>query len=210
MRLPISAAFLAIALAATPAAPPPGAPRTLVFFGDSLTAGYGLEDPANDAYPALIQRRIDAAGLHWRVVNAGLSGETSAGGLRRVEWVLRQPVDIFVLALGSNDGLRGIDPAATRANLAAIIRRVRATQPAARIVLVGMRVPTNMGDDYERAFAGIFPRVASEEGVALIPFLLEGVGGRPELNQADGMHPTAAGHQIVADTLWRTLQPLLK
>jgi acyl-CoA thioesterase-1 len=144
------------------------------------------------------------------VVNAGLSGETTAGGLRRVAWVLRQPVGIFVLALGANDGLRGTDPAVTRANLAAIVRFVRKEQPAARIVLAGMRVPTNMGDDYARAFAEVFPAVASQERVALIPFLLDGVGGRPELNQGDGMHPTAAGDKVVAETVWRVLLPLLK
>jgi acyl-CoA thioesterase-1 len=184
-------------------------PRTIVFFGDSLTAGYGLEDPADESYPAQIGKRIAAAGLPWRVVNAGLSGDTTAGGERRLDWVLRQPVDIFVLELGANDGLRGLEPAATRTNLEAIAERVRARYPAATIVLAGMKMPPTLGEDYTRSFAAIFPRVAQEEHLLLIPFLLEGVGGRPELNQADGLHPTAAGASLVADTVWRVLRPLL-
>jgi acyl-CoA thioesterase-1 len=188
----------------------PGADvRTIVFFGDSLTAGYGLESPAAEAYPALIGQKLAAAGLPWRVVNAGLSGDTSAGGERRLDWVLRQPVDIFVLALGANDGLRGFDPAVTRANLEAIVERVRSRYPAAKIVLAGMRMPPNLGEDYTRAYAATFPRVAAEEHVALIPFLLAGVGGNPALTQPDGLHPTAAGDAIMADTVWQTLQPLL-
>jgi len=183
--------------------------RTIVFFGDSLTAGYGLENPAAEAYPALIAGKIAAAGLPWRVVNAGVSGDTSAGGERRIDWVLRQPVDILVLALGANDGLRGIDPAVTRANLDAIIDRVHTRQPSARVVLAGMQMPPSLGQDYAKSYAAIFPAVAREEHVPLIPFLLEGVGGRPELNQADGMHPTAAGDAIVAETVWRVLRPLL-
>jgi len=210
LRFTALASLLAVSLSAVAPGVRAAESRTIVFFGDSLTAGYGLDSPESEAYPALIQRRIDAEGLPWRVVNAGLSGETTAGGLRRVAWVLRQPVGIFVLALGANDGLRGTDPAVTRANLAAIVRFVRKEQPAARIVLAGMRVPTNMGDDYARAFAEVFPAVASQERVALIPFLLDGVGGRPELNQGDGMHPTAAGDKVVAETVWRVLLPLLK
>ena len=184
-------------------------PRTIVCFGDSLTAGYGLEDPAREAYPALLQGRIDAARLPWRVVNAGLSGETTSGGLRRVDWILRQPVDIFVLALGANDGLRGIEPAVSAANLQGIIARVRATHPAARIVLAGMLMPPNMGEDYAREFAAMFPALAAKNRVAFIPFLLAGVGGRAELNQPDGMHPTAAGAAVVAENVWAVLHPLL-
>jgi acyl-CoA thioesterase-1 len=212
MKRRLFAAFapLTLAWAALAAAQAPPEPHAIVFFGDSLTAGYGLDDPGAEAFPALIQRKIDDAGLPWRVINAGLSGETSAGGLRRVDWVLRQPVDIFVLELGANDGLRGVDPAITRANLEGIIDRVRARLPAARIVLAGMRMPPNLGQDYTRAFAEIFPAVAEKEQVALIPFLLAGVGGRPELNQGDWIHPTAAGDIIVADTIWRVLRPLLK
>ena len=151
----------------------------------------------------MIQERITAAGLPWRVVNAGLSGETSSGGLRRVDWVLRQPADLLVLELGANDGLRGVPPAIIEANLDAIIRRVRFLRPSARIVLAGMRMPTNMGDDYARSFAAVFTHVAARERIPLIPFLLEGVGGRAELNQGDGIHPTAAGDRIVADNVWR-------
>jgi acyl-CoA thioesterase-1 len=210
MRAPLTAALGALALAcAATAQAPGGRPHILLFFGDSLTAGYGLEDPGSDAYPAVIQTRIAAAGLPWRVVNAGLSGETTSGGLRRVDWVLRQPADVFVLELGANDGLRGVAPPVIRANLEAIIERVRTLRPTAVVVLAGMRMPTNMGDDYSRAFAAVFPEVACREKVALIPFLLEGVGGRPDLNQGDGMHPTAAGDLVVADNVWRVLRPLL-
>jgi acyl-CoA thioesterase-1 len=184
-------------------------PRTLLFFGDSLTAGYGLEDPATEAYPARIQKKINDAGLPWRVVNAGLSGETSAAGLRRVDWVLRQPVDVFVLALGGNDGLRGLPPGSTRANLQAIIDRVRAKYPAATIVLAGIAAPPNMGADFARAFADIFPELAKTNHLPLIPFLLEGVAGRPELNQPDGIHPTVKGHEQVAETVWSVLKSRL-
>lgn len=182
---------------------------TIVFFGDSLTAGYGLENPTADAYPAAVQRKLDAAGLPWRVVNAGLSGETSAGGLRRVDWILRQRVDIFFVALGGNDGLRGIDPAVTQQNLEQIIAHVRAKHPSAKIVVAGMQMPPGMGDDYTRRFRSIYPAVASRSHATLLPFLLEGVGGRPDLNQSDGIHPTAAGHRLVAETVWKTLHPLL-
>jgi acyl-CoA thioesterase-1 len=183
--------------------------KTLLFFGDSLTAGYGLEDPSTQAFPALIQKKIAATGLPWRVVNAGLSGETSAGGLRRVDWILRQRVEVFVLELGGNDGLRGLPPETTRANLQAIIDRVRGKYPAAKIVLAGIAAPPNMGADFTRAFAAIFPELTEKNGVPLIPFLLEGVGGRPELNQPDGIHPNVPGHAIVAETVWTVLQPLL-
>lgn len=181
--------------------------RTLVFFGDSLTAGYGL-DPA-EAYPALIQQKIDAAGRPWRVVNAGLSGETTAGGRRRIDWILKQPIDLIVLELGANDGLRGIPLTETRANLQALIDRIRAARPAVIIVLAGMQIPTNMGPDYTRDFSRLFPELAEANHLALIPFLLEGVGGIPALNQADGIHPTAEGHRLVADNVWKVLAPLL-
>lgn len=181
--------------------------RTLVFFGDSLTAGYGI-DPA-EAFPALIQRKIDAAGKPWRVINAGLSGETTAGGRRRIDWILRQHVDLLVLELGGNDGLRGIPLTETRANLQAMIDRIRAANPNVSIVLAGMQIPVNMGPDYTRDFSRIFPELAAENHLLLIPFLLEGVGGIPELNQADGIHPTVEGHRIVADNVWKALSPLL-
>ena len=183
--------------------------KTLLFFGDSLTAGLGLEDPSAQAFPALIQKKIDDAGLPWRVVNAGLSGETSAGGLRRVDWILRQRVEVFVLELGGNDGLRGLPPETTRANLQAIIDWVREKSPATKIVLAGIAAPPNMGADFTRAFAAIFPELAEKNHVAFIPFLLEGVGGRPEFNQPDGIHPNVQGHAIVAETVWAVLKPLL-
>jgi acyl-CoA thioesterase-1 len=183
---------------------------TVVFFGDSITFGFGLPDPDAQSYPALIQRRIDEQGLPWRVVNAGLSGDTTAGGLRRLGWTLREAPGIFVLALGANDGLRGIDPAVTQANLEAIIGRVRARFPQTRIVLAGMRMPPSLGADYVAAFDAVFPRVAREKRVRLIPFLLAGVGGNPALNQADGIHPNPAGAAVVAGTVWKTLAPLLE
>ena len=182
-------------------------PRTIVFFGDSLTAGYGV-DPA-EAFPALIQKKLDEAGRPWRVVNAGLSGETTAGGLRRLGWILRQPADIFVLELGGNDGLRGIPLETSRANLEAMIERIRAAYPRVTVVLAGMQIPTNLGPEYTRQFAAMYPDLAKQNHTALISFLLEGVGGVASLNQADGIHPTAEGHRIVAETVWRILQPLL-
>ncbi len=181
--------------------------KTMVFFGDSITAGSGL-DPA-EAYPALIQKKIDAAGLPWRVVNAGLSGETTAGGLRRLDWILRRPADIFVIELGGNDGLRGISPESSRANLQTMIERVRAKYPQVIVVLAGMQLPTNLGPEYTHQFAAIYPQLAEANHIALVPFLLDQVGGVPGLNQNDGMHPTAQGHQIVAETVWKVLQPLL-
>ena len=186
-----------------------GEPRTVVFFGDSLTAGYGLDDPATEAYPARVQQKIADAHLPWRVVNAGLSGETTTGGLRRVDWILRQPVDVFVLALGGNDGLRGIEPAVSAASLQGIIDHVRAKYPAARIIVAGMQVPPTMGEDYARSYAAIFPALAAKNHAGLIPFLLAGVGGQAGLNQADGIHPTAEGAAKVADTVWQVLRPLL-
>ena len=183
-------------------------PRTIVFFGDSLTAGYGLDDPA-EAFPALIQQKIDAAGRPWRVVNAGLSGETTAGGLRRLDWIMRQPIGIFVLELGANDGLRGIPPEASRSNLQAMIDRIRTRYPNVNVVLAGMQLPPNLGPEYIRQFATMYPELARKNHATLIPFLLEGVGGEPSLNQADGIHPNVEGHKIVAATVWRVLQPLL-
>jgi acyl-CoA thioesterase-1 len=183
--------------------------RTLVFFGDSITAGYGLEDPASESYPSVVQRKLEAERRPWRVVNAGLSGETSAGGLRRVDWILRQPVDVFVLALGGNDGLRGIEPAVTAQNLEAIVARVRSKYPEAKIVVAGMQMPPTMGEDYAKAFAEIYPSVAKHTHSELIPFLLTDVGGHPDLNQADGIHPTAEGATKVADNVWRALLPFL-
>jgi acyl-CoA thioesterase I len=182
-------------------------PKTIVFYGDSLTAGFGV-DP-DEAYPALVQKKIDDAKLSWRVVNAGLSGDTTAGGLRRLDWVLKRPVDLFVIELGGNDGLRGIAPATTRSNLEAMIQRIRQRYPDVKLVIAGMQMPTNMGPEHTRDFAAIFPDVARDSGAVLIPFLLEGVGGVPSLNLPDGIHPTPQGHQIVAETVWATIRPLL-
>lgn len=206
----VVAAGLGLSLPAAEAAAADAAdgPRTLLFFGDSLTAGYGL-DP-DEAFPALIQARLDARGGGWRVVNAGLSGETTAGGLRRLDWVLRQPVDVVVIELGGNDGLRGLPPEQTRANLAAMVDRIRARAPRAQVVVAGMQMPTNLGPDYTQAFAKVFPAVAREKECALIPFILEGVGGVPRLNQPDQIHPTAEGHRIVAENVWRVIEPLLR
>ncbi len=183
--------------------------RVVVFFGDSLTAGYGLDDPASQAYPALIQQKLTAAGLRWRVVNAGLSGETTSGGARRVDWILRQPIDIFLLALGANDGLRGIDVSVSRTNLQRIIDRVREKNPSAQIVLAGMMMPPTLGADYTREFAAIYPALAEKNRATLIPFLLERVGGVAALNQGDQIHPNPAGHAVIAETVWSQLQPLL-
>jgi len=181
--------------------------KTMIFFGDSLTAGYGL-DP-DDAYPALIQKKLDDSGRSWRVVNAGLSGETTAGGLRRLGWILRQPVDIFVIELGGNDGLRGIDPATSRANLQLIIDRVREKYPRAALVLAGMQLPTNLGPEHTRRFAAMYAELARANHINLIPFLLEGVGGVPRLNQADGIHPTVEGQSLVAETVWKVIKELI-
>jgi acyl-CoA thioesterase-1 len=179
----------------------------VLFLGTSLTAGYGLD--VELAYPALIQYEIDAAGLDYRVVNAGVSGETSAGGLRRIDWLLREPVAVLVLELGANDGLRGLDPGAMKRNLAEIIARVRAAYPAVRVVIAGMEAPPNFGRSYTTAFRSVFRDLARETDAALIPFLLDGVGGVLALNQADGIHPTAKGHEVVAVSVWSVLGPVL-
>src|SRR5687768_6548534 len=188
----LAVGLLAVARASEPAT------KTILFFGDSLTAGFGLEEPTAEAYPALIQKKIDEARLPWRVVNAGLSGETTSGGLRRVDWILRQPFDIFVLALGANDGLRGVPPEVSRQNLVQILERVRAKNPAAMLVIAGMQMPREMGAAFTMAFGKIFPNVAQKFDATLVPFLLDGVGGRPELNQGDQIHPTSEGHAVVA------------
>lgn len=185
-----------------------GAPRVL-FLGTSLTAGYGLDDPADDAYPAVIQRMADSAGVKALVVNAGLSGETSAGALRRVDWLLREKPDVVVLETGANDGLRGLDPDSTAANLREIIGRIRAANPAARILLLQMEAPTNLGPSYTKAFHALFGRVAAEEHVPLAPFFLDGVAGIARLNQGDGIHPTREGARIAAHNLWPSLERIL-
>jgi acyl-CoA thioesterase-1 len=182
-------------------------PKTILFFGDSLTAGYGLS--AENAFPALIEKELNKSQKRVRVINGGLSGETSAGGLSRIDWVLKQPVDIFVLELGANDGLRGLPLAQTRKNLQGIIDKVKAKNPKVKLVLTGMMVPPNMGKAYSDEFKEIFPALAKKNNATLMPFLLEGVGGDEKLNQADGIHPNEAGHKIVAKNLGAILSKLL-
>jgi acyl-CoA thioesterase-1 len=182
--------------------------KTLVFLGDSLAAGFGLQP--REAFPALIAEKVRAAGLPFEVQNAGLSGDTSAGGLRRVDWLLQHPIDVLVIELGGNDGLRGLPAKSLKANLQAIIDKAKAKNPTLKIVIAGMQIPPNLGADYAADFARVFAELARENDAVLIPFLLQGVGGHPDLNQPDMIHPTAAGHQIVADLVWRTLEPILR
>jgi acyl-CoA thioesterase-1 len=181
--------------------------KTIIFFGNSLTAGYGLS--TTQAFPALIQMKIDSAGLPYKVVNAGVSGETSSGGNARVDWILKQKVDVFVLELGANDGLRGIPLAETRKSLQSIIDKVKAKYPDARLVLAGMQIPPNMGQQYTTEFRNIYPELATKNDMKLIPFLLDRVGGEASLNQGDGIHPTAEGHKIVAENVWQQLKEVL-
>ena len=181
--------------------------KRLLFFGNSLTAGLGVEP--EEAFPALVGQKIDSLKLNYEVINAGLSGETTAGGRSRVGWILRQPVAVFVLELGGNDGLRGLPLTATRQNLQGIIDTVRRRSPGAQIVLAGMQIPPNLGQSYAADFKVLYQEMAAKNHLVLIPFLLQGVGGDRKLNQADGIHPTPAGHRIVARTVWTVLQPLL-
>lgn len=183
------------------------APTRVLVLGDSLTAGYGLGKEF--AYPSILQEKVDAAGLHVTFINAGVSGDTTAGGVRRVDWMLREPVDILLLALGANDGLRGLSLESSLANLQTIIDKTKKKNPNLRLVIAGMKVPPNMGGDYGRAFEAMFKTVAENNRAELIPFLLEGVGGRPELNLEDGIHPTKEGHRILAENVWRILAPML-
>ncbi len=181
---------------------------SLLIVGTSLTAGLGL-DPES-AYPALLQRKLDAAHLAFRVVNAGYSGETSAGALRRIEWLLRDSAAVVMIETGANDGLRGQDVDSTRATLRAIVRRVKQVLPDATILLAQMESPPNLGERYTTAFRAMFPAVAKEEGITLVPFLLDGVAGVPEMNQGDGIHPNEAGSKIVAENVFRAIRPLLE
>jgi len=194
---------LALLLAAAPA---PADERVIVALGDSLTAGLGVA--ADEAYPALLEQRLRAAGFAYRVVNAGVSGDTSAGGLRRLDWVLRSRPEIVIVALGANDGLRGLPIAALRDNLTAIVTRLRAG--GVRVLLVGMRLPPNYGPVYASEFSAAFGDVARRTSSAYLPFLLEGVAGDPRLNQADGIHPNASGQRAVAERVWASLEPLLR
>ncbi|MDR9457311.1 MAG: arylesterase [Salegentibacter sp.] len=178
--------------------------KTILFFGTSLTAGLGLEP--EQAYPAVIQQKLDSLGLDYEVVNAGLSGETTASGRNRINWVLNQNVDVFVLELGANDGLRGVPLEETRKNLREIIEIVREKNPDTRIILAGMQIPPNMGEEYTSEFRNIFPELAEEYDLEMIPFLLEDVAGIPNLNQQDGIHPTAEGQKIMAENVWEVLE----
>jgi len=180
----------------------------ILFIGTSLTAGYGL--PSQEAFPSLIQKEVDAAGLNFRVVNAGVSGDTSAGGLRRIDWLLQSPVSVLVLELGANDMLRGLDPDAMRQNLTKIIERTRAANPNAKLLVAGMRAAPNLGSTYIQKFESTYTDLASQYAAQLIPFLLEDVAARPGLNQVDGIHPTAEGHKLIAKRVWGVLQGMLR
>lgn len=182
-------------------------PKVILFFGDSLTAGYGLSP--EQAFPALVEKKCNANGTPCKAINAGLSGETSAGGLSRIDWVLRQPVDVFVLELGANDGLRGLPLDQTVKNLQAIIDKVKAKYPSVKIVIAGMMVPPNLGPEYTTNFRKIFPELAKKNNATLIPFLLQDVAGYEKLNLGDGIHPNPEGHRIVANNVYQVLSPLL-
>jgi len=181
--------------------------KTVVILGDSLAAGYGLD--RTEAFPALLQGKVNELGLRFQVVNAGVSGDTSAGGLRRLDWLLKRPVDVLVIELGGNDGLRGLSATALKKNLQSIIERTRAKYPGVKIVLAGMKMPSNFGE-YATQFERVYSELAKEQGVALVPFLLEGVGGQPALNLPDGIHPTAEGQKVLAENVWRVLKPVLE
>lgn len=181
--------------------------KIILFFGNSLTAGMGLE--VEEAFPALIQKKLDSASLNYKVINAGLSGETTASGKNRLSWLLKQKIDVFVLELGANDGLRGIPLDETRRNLQNMINKVKEHNPEITIVLAGMQIPPNMGIDYTKDFQAIFPDLAQKNELTLIPFLLKDVAGIPELNQPDGIHPTVEGQIIVADNVWEVLRKTL-
>ncbi len=182
-------------------------PTVILFYGDSLTAGYGLSP--EEAFPALVEKKLNKSEKKVKVVNAGLSGETSAGGLSRIDWILRQRIDIFVLELGANDGLRGLPVHQTRKNLQGIIDKVKSKYPTCKIVLAGMMVPPNMGKEYTEDFRSVYPSLASKNKATLIPFILDGVGGIEKLNQADGIHPNVEGHQIISSRIVGVFEKLL-
>lgn len=186
----------------------PASKKNIVFFGNSLTAGYGLAN-VSSGYVSLLQQRLDSLGLPYNAVNAGLSGETTAGGNERVDWVIKQPVDIFVLELGGNDALRGIQPESSMKNLSSILTKVKSKYPAAKLVLAGMQAPPNMGQTYTNQFKAMYPQLAKEHGATLIPFFLEGVGGIPSLNQGDRIHPNEKGQLVLLENVWKVLLPLL-
>ncbi|NEU09068.1 arylesterase [Flavihumibacter sp. R14] len=185
----------------------PASMKTILFFGNSLTAGYGLEP--EEAFPALIQDKIDSLHLPYKVINAGNSGETTAGGKNRIDWLLKQKVDVFVLELGANDGLRGIPVSETTANLQSIVDQVKAKYPDVKMVMTGMQVPPNMGSKYASEFSQVFKEIADKNDMAYVPFLLNKVGGVAKLNQSDGIHPTAEGQMILAENVWEILKDIL-
>lgn len=181
--------------------------KTILFYGDSLTAGYGLSK--EQAFPAVIDRKLNSNADQYKIINAGLSGETTAGGLNRLDWILKEPVDIFILELGANDGLRGLPLSQTESNLQQIIDKVKEKNPNVEVIIAGMMVPPNLGEDYTENFRSIFPRIAKKNNAALIPFLLQGVAGDENLNLADGIHPNVEGHKIVANNVLEVIRPLL-
>lgn len=182
--------------------------KTILVFGDSIAAGYGIVK--EQAFPAVLQEKIDSLGLNYTVLNGGLSGETTAGGLRRINWVLQREVDIMILELGGNDGLRGIDLNSTKENLQQIINRAQAKNPEMKIIIAGMQVPPNLGIEYTRSFQDLYTELAKENDLPIIPLLLDDVGGYEQFMQADQIHPNVAGHRVVAQTVWETLYPIIK
>jgi acyl-CoA thioesterase-1 len=207
-RKPLMSVALMLAAILLGGAVPTNSARAVLILGDSITAGYGLEP--DESFPALLQRKIAARGWNFRVINAGQSGDTSASGLARLDWLLKNRVDVLVLELGANDGLRGLHPETTRKNLQAIIDRTKQKYPEVRIIIAGMKVPPNMGREYAARFEAIFRNLAKQNQAVLIPFILEGVGGVQALNLPDGIHPTAKGQEIVAQNVWKALEPVLK
>lgn len=205
---PLAFLFFALFWVAIGASEDSDKERTILFFGDSLTAGYGVD--YDQSYPLVLQEMLEKEGLNWKVIPSGVSGETTAGGLRRVDWVLRKPVDVFVLALGGNDGLRGIDLTDTKRNLISIAERVKEKHPDTRIVIAGMKMPPNLGKRYANEFESLYPSAAESLEAILVPFLLEGVGGDPDLNQSDGIHPNPEGHRRIAQHLYDSLLPILR
>lgn len=188
----------------------PAIPGRIVVLGDSITSGYGLEDPGTQAYPALLSEKITEAGWSYQVVNAGVSGDTTAGGLGRIQWALKDGADVLVVALGGNDGLRGVPPQTTASNLTGIIRASRQQQPGASVIVAGMKMPDSMGATFARAYAAVFPSVAAQEKTSLIPYFLQGVGGVARLNQPDRIHPTVEGQRVIAENVWKILRPVLE
>ena len=181
--------------------------KRILFFGDSITAGLGVDK--SQAFPALIQQKVDSAGLNYEVINGGLSGETSAGGLRRIDWVLQRKIDVFILELGGNDGLRGIELSSTKDNLQKIIEKVQQKYPDVKIILAGMQVPPNLGQEYTSEFENMYPELSDENDLPLIPMILDKIGGNENLMQGDGIHPTPEGHQVIAENVWDKLEPRL-